>query len=159
MSFTFLPYAGERELRDPDLAGEFASELAGAAGEGHEPWCTYIARIDGVPVGSGMFKCAPDEQGTVEIGYLTFMPARRRGVAAAMASALVVLASHHGAKVVAAETLPEEIPSTKVLRAAGFVQIGNYVHPDDGPVWRWERAFAPSEPPRWQVGMEGNDHA
>jgi RimJ/RimL family protein N-acetyltransferase len=139
LDLRLTPYAGEPELGDPALAGEFAAELAKMAGLGSgSAWCTYLAWRDGQAVGSGGFKGPPDADDAVEIGYLTFIPARFSGVATALASALVELARANGASQVIAHTLREDNPSTRVLRANGFVKTADVEDPEDGPVWRWE---------------------
>ncbi|RYE01601.1 MAG: GNAT family N-acetyltransferase [Sphingomonadales bacterium] len=136
---SLAPWAGEAELGDPAFTGEWADFLAETAEETVvPPWCNYIARRDGVAVGSGGFKEAPDETGAVEIGYITFIPARGTGVAKAIAAGLVEIARAEGAGRVIAHTLPEQNPSTRALAANGFVKIAEVDDPDDGPVWRWE---------------------
>jgi hypothetical protein len=42
---------------------------------------------------------------------------------------------------VLAHTLPEESASTAVLTKCGFVHTGDAHDPDEGTVWRWERAL------------------
>ena len=39
---------------------------------------------------------------------------------------------------VIAHTLPEDNPSTSVLRSVGMGFVGEVHDPDDGPVWRWQ---------------------
>lgn len=136
---TLAPFAGEPELGDPAFTGEWAAELAKlTAAAAPPPWCTYIARRDEAPVGLGAFK-APPADGAVEIAYLTFLPAERRGVATGVAAALVGIARDRGVGRVTAHTLPAHNPSTRVLVANGFVMTGAVDDPADGPVWRWER--------------------
>lgn len=43
-------------------------------------------------------------------------------------------------RLVCAHTLPEENASTKLLTKCGFHKVGEVVGPDDGLVWRWEKA-------------------
>jgi RimJ/RimL family protein N-acetyltransferase len=143
VSLTLSPYAGEAEVADPAMSGEFAAELAKMARDATAPpWTTYVARRDGVPVGTGGFKGPLDAEGSVEIGYLTFTPMQRSGVATALAAALVRIAQDHGATIVLAHTLPERNASTRVLLRNGFIRAGDVVDPEDGPVWRWELALA-----------------
>jgi RimJ/RimL family protein N-acetyltransferase len=139
LPIALTPYAGEPELGDPVLTGEFAGELAKMAQNAHRPpWCSYLAWRDGQAVGSGGFKGAPDADHAVEIGYLTFIPARGSGVATALAGALVRIARTEGAALVVAHTLPEQNSSTRVLAANGFTKTAEVHDPEDGPVWRWE---------------------
>jgi RimJ/RimL family protein N-acetyltransferase len=136
------PWAGEPELGDPAFAGDWAEALAEMAEQpAVPPWCSYIARRDGVAVGSGGFKGGPDAQAAVEIGYLTFIPSRGTGVATALAGALAGIARAQGAAYVVAHTLPEENASGRALAANGFRKTGEVIDPEDGPVWRWELAL------------------
>ncbi len=107
-----------------------------------DPWGSYLAYEGDAAVGTCAFKGAPDGAGSVEIAYMTFPAFERRGHAAAMAGALAALACDAGAKLVLAHTLPEENASNRALRRNGFVQAGETIDPEDGPVWRWERPCA-----------------
>jgi [ribosomal protein S5]-alanine N-acetyltransferase len=135
------PVAGEAELSDPAVTGAFASEMATVAAQEHvAPWCGYVARKDGVPVGFGGFKGDPDAERAVEIGYLTFPMHEGAGVAKAIAAAMVAIAKENGAAAIIAHTLCEENPSTGVLRANGFARDGEGHDDDVGMVWRWRLA-------------------
>lgn len=107
------------------------------------PWGGYLA-LDGGSrrvVGSCGFKSGPDASGAVELAYFTFPGEEGRGIASAMAAGLVQLAKSApaAAGLLVAHTLPESSASTRVLEKVGFVNVGDVVDPDDGPVWRWER--------------------
>jgi RimJ/RimL family protein N-acetyltransferase len=119
-----------------DVAGAMAGlyERVGA----EPPWLGYLARgEDGALVGLGGFK-GPPREGAVEIAYFTFPPYEGRGVAGAMAAALVAIArAAPEAPQVIAHTLPEINASARLLTRLGFAQDGEVVDPDDGPVWRW----------------------
>jgi len=139
---TLSPAAGEDLVCDPAFTGEWApvfEEMKGAANV--PPWCFYIARRGGEPVGSGAFKGPPDEAGWAEIAYITFIPARGQGVATEVAGRLIQVASEAGLKGVRAHTLPEANASTRVLEANGFRMVAEVEDPEDGPVWRWELAL------------------
>ncbi len=132
------PCANEPELSDPAVTGEFAAEMASLATMEHvPPFCAYVAREGGVPVGFGEFKGPAETDGTVEIGYLTFPQHTGRGVATAVASGLVAIARDAGAKVVIAHTLPENNASTRVLAKTGFALAGTALDDDIGEAWRW----------------------
>jgi RimJ/RimL family protein N-acetyltransferase len=45
-------------------------------------------------------------------------------------------------RVVRAHTLIGPGASTRVLEKVGFSLLGEVIDPDDGAVWRWERAIA-----------------
>ena len=107
------------------------------------PWVGYLA-LDGPMrrvVGSCGFKGAPDADGAVEIAYFAFSGEEGRGVATAMADALVRMAraSARQVAVVRAHTLAERNASCRVLEKVGFEHAGSIMDPEDGPVWRWEQ--------------------
>lgn len=130
--------SGEAELFDPAVTGQFADAMASIAADVQTPpWCGYIGRRDGVPVGFGGFKGCLAGDGSVEFGYLTFPKHERTGVAKAVAAAMIEIARDNGASAVLAHTLCEENPSTGVLRANGFVRDGFGEDEDEGQVWRW----------------------
>lgn len=107
------------------------------------PWGGYLAADadTGELLGTCGFKGGPDADGMVEIGYGTFAPHEGRGVATAMAARLVEIAAGEvEARIVRAHTLPEINASGCVLTRNGFTRIGETVDPEDGRVWRWERA-------------------
>jgi RimJ/RimL family protein N-acetyltransferase len=139
MHIDLTPLAGEPEPNDPAYAGEWAGALEGTD-YGTPPWCYNFARFGKQPLGIGLFK-GPPADGVVEIAYLAFIGARRRGAATAIASQLVSIARGHGMKRVVAHTLRENNPSTLVLTANGFMGPTEVVDPEDGPVWRWELAL------------------
>ncbi len=128
----------ESELFDPAVTGKFAEVMAHLAAEPQTPpWCGYIGRRNGVPVGFGGFKFAITADGNVEIGYLTFPQHEGTGVATAVVSAMVMVAKENGARAILAHTLCEENASTGVLRANGFIRDGEGFDDDEGVVWRW----------------------
>ncbi|QDT68212.1 hypothetical protein MalM25_11300 [Planctomycetes bacterium MalM25] len=92
-------------------------------------------------LGTCAFKGEPDESGAVEIAYLTFPEHEGQGYATAIASRLIALATESPAvRRVIAHTLPGKNASTRVLEKAGLAFTGEVVDPEDGAVWRWERA-------------------
>jgi RimJ/RimL family protein N-acetyltransferase len=104
-----------------------------------DPWGCYLTRVDDMFVGTCAFKAAPSAGGEVEIAYMTFPAFEGRGHATAMAAALVRVAEAAGARPIA-HTLPEENASTKALLRCGFSFAGEVMDPEDGLVWRWEKA-------------------
>ena len=107
------------------------------------PWTGFLAvdRACNTIVGTCGFKSSPDADGTAEIAYFTFPNFERQGVASAMAVGLVQCArSAVGVRRLLAHTLPEKNASTRVLEKVGFLRTGEVVDPEDGRVWRWERA-------------------
>lgn len=104
------------------------------------PWIGFLGREDGAFVGGCGF-AAPAAHGEAEIAYFTFPGGEGRGIASRMAAALLRLARPHaGGIAFIAHTLPEESPSTSILRKLGFTLEGTIAHPEDGPVWKWREA-------------------
>jgi len=104
------------------------------------PWIGYLAAdADSREIlGSCSFVGMPAD-GAVEIAYFTFPHAERRGIAKAMARELIEMARIAGSiSTVFAHTLPQENPSTRILKGLGFEQTG-VAHDDEagGLVWRW----------------------
>ncbi len=128
---------GEADLRalPPDV---LPSTVALYAERGYvPPYLGYLALEGGRAVGTCAFP-APPARGRVEIAYYTFPGEERRGVASAMAAALVALArAADPALLVYAHTLPGHGASATVLARAGFALAGVVRHPEDGPVWEW----------------------
>jgi GNAT superfamily N-acetyltransferase len=111
----------------------------------NDPWGGYFV-VDVTTrelVGSCAFKSPPTADGGVEIAYFTYPPFEGRGYATQMARALVELAiQSHAVRTIVAHTLRENNASTRVLTKAGLTFVGEVIDPDDGPVWRWERAVS-----------------
>jgi [ribosomal protein S5]-alanine N-acetyltransferase len=138
MKLALRPCAGEPELADPSVTGQFAQQMAALAAEQLvPPWCGYIGWDGTDPLGFGGFVGQPDEDGVIEIGYLTFPAREGRGVASAVAAGLLAIARGEGLSAVIAHTLPEQNASTVVLRRNGFVRSGEAQDSDEGTVWRW----------------------
>lgn len=108
------------------------------------PWVGYLAleRDTRRALGTCGFKGGPDSTNTVELAYFTFPDEEGRGVASAMAAALVDLArsAEPAIATLCAHTLPERNASCRVLEKSGFQHVGVVMDPDDGPVWRWEQS-------------------
>ena len=64
-----LGFGGDQEPPKELLA---QTERMHARSPRPDPWGSYIAYLNGTPVGFGAFKTAPDGQGAVEIAYMTF---------------------------------------------------------------------------------------
>lgn len=138
MKLALRPCAGEPELSDPAITGQFAEQMATLAAEVQTPpWCGYIGWCGDRPMGFGGFVGPPDANGLVEIGYLTFPASEGQGVATAVAAAMIEIARRESLRAVIAHTLPEENASTGVLRRNGFQRDGTAIDPDEGDVWRW----------------------
>ena len=133
-----LPAGCEPEFADERRAGDWVAALPSMLALPQlPPWCSYAARTDGRVVGFGGFKGQPDENGAVELGYLTLLPDRGRGVANAICAGLVAIAFSSGASAVLADMQPEENASTGVPRKQQFRFVGERIDPEVGLVWRW----------------------
>lgn len=101
------------------------------------PWIGYLALSEGSVVGTCAFT-GPPREGIVEIAYFTFPEFEGRGLATAMANALIDLARQTDATVeITAQTLPEPNASHRILRKLGFEFSRALNHPEDGKVWEW----------------------
>jgi RimJ/RimL family protein N-acetyltransferase len=112
---------------------------------GPDPWTLGFAvvhRDDERVIGSAAFKGAPDEDGVVEIAYGIAPSYEGHGYATEAAKALVAFALERvDVTSIRAHTKPENNASGRVLAKSGFHQVGEVVDPEDGLVWRWERAI------------------
>ena len=133
-------------LREFFVGGEVPAAWLAAlqAAEAPDPWVHGFAVIDdasGLVVGSGGLKGEPGPDGVAEIAYGIVPSCEGRGYATEVAEALARFASGDPrVRVLRAHTLPEANASTRVLTKLGFARTGEVVDPDDGPIWRWERA-------------------
>jgi [ribosomal protein S5]-alanine N-acetyltransferase len=105
---------------------------------GYEPpWLGYFAQRGDELVGVCSFT-SPPRAGRVEIAYFTFPPFEGRGVATAMARALIEIARAADPSVLlTANTLAEDNASTSILRKIDFRLFGPVNHPEDGLIWEW----------------------
>jgi len=108
-----------------------------------DPWGTNLAvdEQSRTVIGACGFKSGPTPERTVEIAYYTFPDYEGRGFGTQMACDLFRIAEDSGqvARVIA-HTLPEPNASNSLLRKAGFADSGEVIDPEDGRVWRFERA-------------------
>lgn len=108
------------------------------------PWIHGFAMVrqsDRKVVGSCGFKGPPGSDGAVEIAYGVDPEHQGNGYATEAAEALANYALRSvDVRVVRAHTLPHVNASTRVLTKCAFKQMGDVIDPNDGLVWRWERA-------------------
>ncbi len=89
-------------------------------------------------IGTCAFKGAPID-GVVEIAYFTFPPFERKGFGTAMVAELIRLCRPTPTvRHIIAHTLPEPNASTTILEKNGFKKMGEWNHPEDGLIWKWE---------------------
>ena len=98
-----------------------------------EGWVTGVVLADGVPVGKAGFHEAPHPDGTVEVGYAIDPAYRRRGLARA-ALAVLLDRAREAPEVtrVLASVGPWNVPSLRLVRARGFVAVGEEIDEEDG---------------------------
>lgn len=108
-----------------------------------DPWVhgfVIMLGITGLVVGRCGFKGPPSPEGMVEIAYALEPDFQGKGYATEAAAALTQYAFEDSrVKVVRAHTLDPAGASARVLTKCGFSKIGEFMDPDDGLVWRWER--------------------
>jgi RimJ/RimL family protein N-acetyltransferase len=125
------------------LSADWLAQLDASGGE--DPWVhgfTLVHLESGRTIGACGFKGPPsDADGAVEIAYGVDADQRGNGYATEAAAALVAYAlADPRVRIVRAHTLPQPGPSPRVLSKCGFRHVGDIVDPEDGLVWRWERA-------------------
>lgn len=106
------------------------------------PWTVYVGEEQGTFVGTCGF-AGPPACGEAEIAYFTFPGQEGRRVATRMASALLSQTSAAAALLgvaFTAHTLPQDGPSTRILRRLGFTLLGKIAHPEDGEIWKWRKS-------------------
>ena len=103
-------------------------------------WWTWLPvhKTERTLIGSAGYKGPPDRRGVVEIGYEIALDFRGHGYATELARGLISHAFENPTvNCVIAHTLPQDNPSTKVLKRCGFDKEGELIDPEDGPVWQW----------------------
>ena len=126
----------------PEVSPTWIEKLHVSAGP--DPWVFGydVAQRDSLRViGSAGFKGAPGADGIVEIAYGIDADCQGQGYATEAAGALVTSAfADPRVHLVCAHTLPGALASSRVLIKSGFVQVGDVIDPEDGLVWRFEKA-------------------
>lgn len=126
----------------PDVSPAWVAKLRSATTA--DPWrhgFFLYHRAKRSIIGTAGFKGPPDADGMVEIAYGVAPSFEGQGYATEAAGALVDFAARSkDVRLIRAHTLPEPNASTRVLLKNGFHHCGAVVDPEDGPVWRWERA-------------------
>lgn len=96
-----------------------------------------MAVDSGHAVGGGAF-VGPPRDNRVEIAYYTLKEFERRRYASRTAAGLVAIARQAQRDIViAAFTLRERNPSTRILERLGFGYFGDAQDPDAGDAWEW----------------------
>ncbi len=98
----------------------------------------FIDPTEQVLVGNGGFKGAPDETGTVEMGYEIAPEYWNRGYATEAVRGLIDYAfTHKPVNAVIAHTLAEKNASNRVLQKVGMTFIADVADAEFGTIWRW----------------------
>lgn len=86
------------------------------------PWLAVL-KSDGTVIGDLGFKGAPDEKGSVEIGYGLLVEYWNQGYATEAVGALMEWAWEQGVRKIKAETLPDNPGSIRVLEKLGMTVV------------------------------------
>jgi RimJ/RimL family protein N-acetyltransferase len=107
------------------------------------PWLirAVVPRADGIAVGHAGFHGPPDEHGMVEVGYRIVPEHRRRGLARAALTELLIFAAAHGARTARASISPDNEASLSLARSFGFVHVGEQLDEIDGLELVFERSL------------------
>jgi RimJ/RimL family protein N-acetyltransferase len=113
------------------------------------PGSNWLMTADGEVVGMCGHKTAPDEAGSVEIGYGVAAAHRRKGHATA-AVALIVAAARVDDRIrqFTAETATGNLASQRVLEANGFAPCGRGHDADEGETIIWSLSLDQTALPR-----------
>lgn len=138
--------AAAEGLRDFFVSGDVSpawlEQLRNA--NGFDPWLHGFAIVDracNMVIGTAGFKGAPDRDGCAEIAYGVVPLFEGKGYATEATGVLTAFAFRDPrVRIARAHTLAEGNASTRVLKKNGFAFSGEAIDPNDGPVWRWERA-------------------
>ncbi|MFY9915314.1 MAG: GNAT family N-acetyltransferase [Nocardioidaceae bacterium] len=103
-----------------------------AADPASAPYLLHAALIDGAFVGRIGCHAAPDETGTVEIGYAVATPLRRQGIGGQVVDAFLRWLEDQGVARVVASVAPDNEPSMRLLAKRGFVRVGEHWDDEDG---------------------------
>ena len=108
------------------------------------PWLTYLAydgRRGGL-VGNCSFKGNPNEDGEVEIGFVTFPRFESHGYGTEMARQLIDLARMQGvvSRIVAVSQAGNGA-AARVLQKHGFTHVDTYEDDEHGQLWEWALAL------------------
>jgi RimJ/RimL family protein N-acetyltransferase len=141
--------SGDREGRSwaPDYPTEgdvLVASVVLEAGDAYDedaPLGPMVMTITGtgLVVGGVGYLHAPEDDGSVEIGYGIAESVRGQGLVTEAVEALVALARAQGASSVVALTTPGNEASQRVLGRTGFVRDGEVDTGESGVMWRWRR--------------------
>ncbi len=110
------------------------------------PWLLRVAVLRAprpTIVGLANFHDRPDDRGMVEIGYQVLPHHQRRGFGREIADTMwAMAAAHPQVQVLRACVRPDNVPSLRIIHAAGFTQVGTQDDPEDGLELIFERPAA-----------------
>ena len=104
------------------------------ADPGSAPWLLHamVDRDRGRVVGRVGFHAPPDEECTVEVGYVVLPAERRTGYALEAVVGMLDEAARLGARRCVASVSPGNAPSQSLVARLGFVKVGEQVDELDG---------------------------
>jgi RimJ/RimL family protein N-acetyltransferase len=96
------------------------------------PYLLHVAVRDGAFVGRIGCHSAPDENGTVEIGYAVAAAMRGQGLGGLIVDLFLAWLTSRGVIHVEASVSPDNEPSLRLLDRRGFVETGERWDEEDG---------------------------
>ena len=113
-----------------------------AANPGSQGWLVHaVTNDEDVTVGHAGFHGPPNGDGMVEVAYTVIPEQRGRGYAAAALRALLARsATDAGVRTIRATISPVNDASLHIVRAAGFVEVGEQWDDEDGLELVFERS-------------------
>ncbi|HPF41735.1 MAG TPA: GNAT family N-acetyltransferase [Phycisphaerae bacterium] len=121
----------------PDLLQDALAPTADAieSGKSAHPWATYFVFLQRPRrlIGVTGFKSAPTDDGRVEVGYSVINSEQRRGYATEATLALIEFAfTDDRVTTIIADTMPDLIPSIRVMEKIGMTRDMDYVSAEPG---------------------------
>ncbi|HEY7042282.1 MAG TPA: GNAT family N-acetyltransferase [Nocardioidaceae bacterium] len=107
------------------------------------PFLLHAAVQDGGFVGRIGSHAAPDAGGAVEIGYAVVPSARGQGVGGQIVDLFLTWLSARGVTRVDASVGPDNVPSLRLLKRRGFVEVGERWDDEDGRELVLSKALEP----------------
>ncbi len=108
------------------------------------PWISYLVMdsAKGGLIGNCSFKGNPDEDGEVEIGFVTFPQFEGQGYGTEMSRQLIDLARTSGViSRIVAVSQSANAAAARVLQHHGFGHVDSYSDDEHGELWEWALAL------------------
>jgi RimJ/RimL family protein N-acetyltransferase len=112
-------------------------------------WGVWLIVVGNEIVGLCSYKCAPNYEGEVEIGFGIAPSRRNRGYATeALRSLIAIARDDPPVKSLRAETAIGNLHSRRVLERNGFVRTGTAISSEDGAIVLWHHKMSLNDTPR-----------